>query len=239
MSPLWPKRKPWAGGPSEQVGGDQAGRPIPPRSVTGHKQDQPPGWQPPKGLGTHVFSCGTLGDPRALRSLAGEAALSCWQRPCRLAPGILLGEPRAWDGGLGRTLPWEPVVRESLTWARSVSPGSYAHALDGLYRVAREGERNRPFAGGPGACRGQGAGSTVQGLGGPEGFWPSAPPRSFSGRGSEEAVLRCDHGLQSRGVCHRGPGRASAQGGPLRAASGGPSSALERPLRKAVGTDHR
>lgn len=147
MSPLWPKRKPWAGGPSEQVGGDQAGRPIPPRSVTGHKQDQPPGWQPPKGLGTHVFSCGTLGDPRALRSLAGEAALSCWQRPCRLAPGILLGEPRAWDGGLGRTLPWEPVVRESLTWARSVSPGSYAHALDGLYRVAREEGLKKLFSG--------------------------------------------------------------------------------------------
>lgn len=46
----------------------------------------------------------------------------------------------------GRTLPREPVVRENLTWAHSVSPGSYAHALDGLYRVAREGERSKPFA---------------------------------------------------------------------------------------------
>lgn len=31
-----------------------------------------------------------------------------------------------------------------------------------------------------------------------------------SGRGSEEAVLGCNHGLQSRDVGHRGPGRASA-----------------------------
>ncbi|KAK2498076.1 hypothetical protein MC885_011456 [Smutsia gigantea] len=46
-----------------------------------------------------------------------------------------------------RALLQELVVRDSLTCTRSVSPGSYAHALDGLYRVAREEGLKKLFSG--------------------------------------------------------------------------------------------
>lgn len=85
------------------------------------------------------------------RPLQGGGHLSCWRRLLFLGPC---------DGGVALPggSPWEPEVRESLTWAHSV-PGSYAHALDGLYRVAREGERSRPLAWlDPGEGRAEGRG---------------------------------------------------------------------------------
>lgn len=82
----------------------------------------------------------------------------------------------------------------------AVCPDSYAHALDGLYRVAREGERGGPWRGG-------GAGRGRRGLGRAPDVSPSC------GRGSEEAVLGRDHGVQSRDAGHRGPGAPSPWGG--------------------------
>lgn len=40
----------------------------------------------------------------------------------------------------------------------TVCPDSYAHALDGLYRVAREGERGGPWRGGGAGPAGSGPG---------------------------------------------------------------------------------
>lgn len=51
----------------------------------------------------------------------------------------------------------------------------------------------------------------TQGRGGPRGGVGTQLPPS-SGRGSEEAVLGCDHGVQSRDVGDRGPGRAVGVG---------------------------
>lgn len=65
-----------------------------------------------------------------------------------LVPGTLFEGPIACSRGValpGRS-PWEREVRESLTWVHSV-PGSYAHALDGLYRVAREEGLKKLFSG--------------------------------------------------------------------------------------------
>lgn len=59
--------------------------------------------------------------------------------------------------------------RGSLMWSFRV-PGSYAHALDGLYRVAREGE-------GQVLCTGEGLGLQAGWAAlGTEGFGPGAWP---------------------------------------------------------------
>ena len=52
------------------------------------------------------------------------------------------------------------------------------------------------------------------GWGGASGWAPNLS--SSPDRGSEEAVLRRHHGIQSRDVGHRGPGRTSAWGAILR-----------------------
>lgn len=107
----------------------------------------PPPWSQPADLPPSQHPPKRLVPGRFLAELVGGGGLRC-RGPLWGARAEQCSSERRGLAGLalpGRALLWELVLRGSLTWTRAVSPGSYAHALDGLYRVAREGEKMRPF----------------------------------------------------------------------------------------------
>lgn len=112
---------------------------------------------------------GPSGRPVLRPPSSGTAALG---RPQGWCPGVLLGAP---GGSAGAEVPeggrrQRPAVGQACVGPRSAAlgvlglfrgnphgapfcvPGSYAHALDGLYRVAREGEQQACVWQGPGAA---------------------------------------------------------------------------------------
>lgn len=111
---------------------------------------------------------------------------------------------------MGRTFPWEPVVRESITLCPPAAmPTPWTACTVWPEKVRQEVGAWGSLQAGPGSGPWGEAG-----MGGASGWVPNLS--SSPDRGSEEAVLRCNHGVQSRDVGHRGPGRTLAWGGTLR-----------------------
>lgn len=170
--------------------------------------------------------------------------------------------------GASRGSSWAPPGSRGRGASRGsvLCPGSYAHALDGLYRVAREGEEQEPGRGwgrsraGAGKGAGQGLGQELgrrwagAGAAPVEARQPAGSPEPGAGggqrpgaagdvavpllpRGSEEAVLRRDHGLQPGDAGHCGPGGLC--GGSLGACLRAPRHHGGRGPRWALGGGHR
>lgn len=140
----------------------------------------------------------------------GRTSLRCSQgeafRPMR---PLLPQEPpacnRAWEDPL-----WEPVAG-GVSCDHSVSPAAtptrWMACTAWLVKVrGRCCAQARVWG-----CRQGGQRWAPRDLGQVPGLTPCLTPCLC--RGFEETVLRCDHGVQPRGLSHRGPGRPPAWGG--------------------------